>query len=65
MRLGRSERKIRQKNTIETDKEKIKERKQLVLYRYIYIYIYIFILRFFPGPSLIAAFYAEEITLAK
>ena len=36
-----------------------------LLYIYIYMY-YLFIYLFiFPGPSLIAAFYAEEITLAK
>ena len=29
------------------------------------IYIYIYFFNSFPGPSLIAAFYAEEITLAK
>ena len=29
------------------------------------LYIYIYIFFFFPGPSFIAAFYAEEITLAK
>ena len=30
-----------------------------------YIYILFVIIFFFSGPSLIAAFYAEEITLAK
>ena len=37
----------------------------ILFYLFIYLFVYLFVNFFFPGPSLIAAFYAEEITLAK